>query len=84
MDEKSDELSIENIDHVLARINTRLTTVASDLHDGLFGESQKTEDCDKSEMETPSLKSFVRRISDAEALISEIERYVTNIHKPSH
>ncbi len=73
--------SIASIDEALSQINSRVISISSILHDGLYGETPKSEDsCDKESIPSSSLASLNQRIGYINSGLTEIERHCASIH----
>jgi len=72
--------SIPQIDDKLLHITNRLESLDGDLKSSVHGENPKTENCDKSEMATPSLESIVQRIGYIQDYLTSIEGHVSHLH----
>ena len=81
MEAKAQKYSIPEIDSALSRIVHRLHQIKNDLHDGIYGESPKETDSDKTELPTPSLSSMERRVEDIYGELNQIETYISKIHE---
>ncbi len=83
MEAKSQKYSVVEIDGALSRITNRLHVIKDNLHDGIYGESPKESDSDKTELPSPSLSSIERRVEDIYGELNSIETYITKIHESS-
>lgn len=78
----SKEPTVNSLDELLVEINSRVITISSRLHDGLYGETPKgdTDSCEKESIPSPSLASLNQRIGYINNALTEIERYCSSIH----
>lgn len=80
MDQANTTPTIPNLDDALSGIYRRVSDIEQNLHDGLFGESPREQDGDKTAMSSPSLASLNQRINEIRDTISTIETHVAKIH----